>query len=272
MVATPIGNLGDITQRAAHTLRHAGLIACEDTRVTARLLQRLGVTTRMLPYHEHNADRMRPRLLDAMATTAVALVSDAGTPLISDPGFKLVRDARAAGLMVTTLPGPSAVMAALTVSGLPTDRFLFAGFLPPKSAARCTELQKYVHLAATLVFFESPSRTADALADMAAVLGARQAALTRELTKLHEEVRTGSLAELAAQARTTPPRGEVVLVVGPPGDAPASSAADIDQLLIAALQRLSVREAAAEIAAMTGTPKRLVYTRALALTSALARE
>jgi 16S rRNA (cytidine1402-2'-O)-methyltransferase len=263
VVATPIGNLGDMTARAADVLRRAGLIACEDTRVTARLLQHLGITTRMLPYHDHNGDRMRPRLLDAMHSEAVALVSDAGTPLISDPGYKLVRDARAAGIMVTSLPGPSAVMAALTVSGLPTDRFLFGGFLPNKSAARRSEIAKYLHLSATLVFFEGPSRAAETLEDLAQVLGLRDGALTRELTKLHEEVRTGTLAELAKSAAENPPRGEVVLVVGPPGDAPPATGEDIDALLRAALERLSVREAAAEIAAITGTPKREIYARAL---------
>ncbi len=265
VVATPIGNLGDITARAVDVLRRAALIACEDTRVTARLLQHLDITTRMLPYHDHNGDRMRPKLLDAMQKEAVALVSDAGTPLISDPGYKLVRDARAAGIMVTSLPGPSAVMAALTVSGLPTDRFLFGGFLPNKSAARRTEIAKYQHVPATLVFFEGLSRVADTLEDLAQVLGPRTGALTRELTKLHEEVRTGTLLELAKSAAQNPPRGEVVLVIGPPGDAPLATRDDIEALVRAALERLSVREAAAEIAAMTGVPKREIYALALVL-------
>jgi 16S rRNA (cytidine1402-2'-O)-methyltransferase len=265
VVATPIGNLGDISLRAADTLRRAELIACEDTRVTARLLQHLGIGTRMIPYHDHNGDRVRPKLLDAMQTQAVALVSDAGTPLISDPGYKLVRDARAAGITVTTIPGASAVMAALTVCGLPTDRFLFAGFLPNKSTARRSEIQKYLFVPATLVFFENPSRTADTLQDLSAVLGPRQAAITRELTKLHEEVRTGTLDELAQSAQDIPPRGEVVLVVAPPNDAAPMADGDIDDLISAALKRISVREASAEIAAITGIAKREIYARALAL-------
>jgi 16S rRNA (cytidine1402-2'-O)-methyltransferase len=265
VVATPIGNLGDISLRAADTLRRAALIACEDTRVTARLLQHLGITTRMIPYHDHNGDRVRPKLLDALQTQAVALVSDAGTPLISDPGYKLVRDARALGISVTTLPGASAVMAALTICGLPTDKFLFAGFLPHKSAARRSEIQKYLFVPATLVFFENPSRTADTLQDLCSVLGPRQAAITRELTKLYEEVRTGTLEELAHAAIKSPPRGEVVLVVAPPSETAPMGADDIDDLISAALKRVSVREASAEIAAITGIAKREIYSRALAL-------
>ncbi|MGE0725362.1 MAG: 16S rRNA (cytidine(1402)-2'-O)-methyltransferase, partial [Alphaproteobacteria bacterium] len=227
VVATPIGNRGDITLRAIETLRGADLIACEDTRVTAPFLAGIGVGAPLIAYHDHNAARVRPTIMARLAEGAVvALVSDAGTPLVSDPGFRLVRACIEAGIAVSSLPGASAPLAALVVSGLPTDRFLFAGFPPPKAAARRTMLAGLAAVPATLVLFEGPSRLADSLADMAEMLGDRPAAVARELTKLHEEVRRGSLAALAAHYREAgPPRGEIVVVVGPPA---APAAADDD--------------------------------------------
>ena len=267
VVATPIGNLGDITLRALEVLRRADLIACEDTRVTATLARRFGLEAERVAYHDHNAETMRPRLLERMAAgQAVALVSDAGTPLISDPGFKLVRAARAAGIAVTALPGASAVLAALAVAGLPTDRFLFAGFLPPKPGQRQRTLAELAVVPATLVLFETAPRLAATLAEMAAALGPREAAVARELTKLHEEVRRGTLAELAAHyAEAGPPRGEIVLVVGPPAAAPALSEEEVDERLAAALETMSVGDASSALAAETGLPRRELYRRALAL-------
>ena len=266
LVATPIGNLGDISIRAIATLRAADVVACEDTRMTSRLLQRYGIETRMVPYHEHNAERARPALLARLRDGGrIALVSDAGTPLISDPGYKLVAAALAEGLPVTGVPGASAALTALQLSGLPPDRFLFAGFLPSRSAARRTALQEIAAVPATLVLYESPQRLPESLVDMIAVLGDRPAAVARELTKRFEEVRRATLAELAAHYATAgPPRGEVVVVVGPPLAAPPA-AADLDALLRAALADRSVREAAAQVAAATGLPRRTVYARALAL-------
>jgi len=268
IVSTPIGNLGDITLRALDTLRHADLIACEDTRVTATLARRFDLTAERVPYHDHNAEIMRPRLLKRLAEGArVALVSDAGTPLVSDPGLKLVRAAIEAGLPVMAIPGASAALAALVVAGLPTDRFLFAGFLPAKQGQRRQALGELARIPATLVFFETAPRLADALADMTSVLGDRPAAVARELTKLHEEVRRGTLGELATHyAVAEPPRGEIVLVVGPAAaDAAEISPEMLDQRLGEALQTQSVREASAAIAAETGLPRRQVYARALAL-------
>jgi 16S rRNA (cytidine1402-2'-O)-methyltransferase len=269
IVATPIGNLGDITVRALDTLAAADLIACEDTRVTRKLTERYGIATPLTPYHEHNAAEARPRLLERIAAgAAVALVSDAGTPLVSDPGFKLARAARAAGLMVTAVPGPSAVLAALAVSGLPTDRFLFEGFLPAKEAQRRKRIEEIKRIPATLVLFESGPRLAATLADLAAALAPREAAVCRELTKLHEDVRRGGLAALAAEyAEHGAPRGEIVIVVAPPSPE-AHEAGDLDALLRQALARVSVKEAVGEIAAVTGQPRREVYRRALALAQA----
>ena len=266
-MATPIGNLADITLRALETLRGADAIACEDTRVTAKLLNRYGIDKPLLPYHEHNAAQMRPELLRRVAAgQAVALVSDAGTPLVSDPGYKLVRAAVEAGLPVTALPGPSAVLTALCLAGLPTDRFLFAGFLPNRQAARRAELAALLHVPATLVFFESPQRLADSLADMAAALGDRPAAVARELTKAFEQVRRGGLAALAAHyAEAGPPKGEVVVVVGPPAAEAAAGEDQVDAWLRDALARLPVKEAASEVAAASGRPRREVYQRALQL-------
>ena len=267
VVATPIGNAADITLRALDTLKRANAIACEDTRVTSKLMGIHGVTTPLVSYHEHNAERMRPVLIGRMqAGETIALVSDAGTPLVSDPGYKLVRACVEAGVAVTALPGPSAVLTGLVLSGLPSDRFLFAGFLPNKSAARRTALGELVAVPATLVFYESPQRLAESLADMADVLGPREAAMARELTKLYEEVRRGPLPELAAHyAEAGPPKGEVVLVVAPPGAEAEVLAVDVDTALREALGRLSMRDAAAEVALLTGRPKREVYARALEL-------
>jgi 16S rRNA (cytidine1402-2'-O)-methyltransferase len=268
LVATPIGNAEDVTLRALKTLRAADVIACEDTRVSAKLLARHGIERPLLAYHDHNAERVRPLLLERLRRgEVVALVSDAGTPLVSDPGFKLVRAALDAGLPVTALPGPSAALAALLLSGLPSDRFLFAGFLPPKPAARRRALGELAAVRATLVFFESAKRLAAALADMAAVLGPRPAAVARELTKLHEEVRRGNLADLWAQYREAgPPRGELAVVVAPPeAQAPALSQAALDRQIAQALAGMSLRDACAAVSAATGKPRREVYARALLL-------
>jgi 16S rRNA (cytidine1402-2'-O)-methyltransferase len=266
-VATPIGNLGDVTLRALATLAAADLIACEDTRVTRVLLDRYGIVTPLTAYHDHNAARQRPRLLAALAAgKAVALVSDAGTPLISDPGFHLAAEAAAAGHGVVPIPGASALLSALVASGLPTDAFFFAGFLPPKESARRKRLAELAAVPATLIFYESPQRLAASLADMAATLGAgRPAAVARELTKKFEEVRRGALAGLAGDfAASGPPKGEIVVVVGPPlHEAPAT--ADVDTVLVALLAKGGVREAAEAAAAVTGLPRRDLYQRALAL-------
>ena len=270
IVATPIGNLGDITLRALETLAGADLIACEDTRVTRKLLERYAIATPLTPYHEHNAAQARPLLLQRIADgAAVALVSDAGTPLVSDPGFKLVRAVQDAGFAVTTLPGASSLLAALTLAGLPTDQFLFAGFLPPKESARRARIAELSRIPATLVLFETGPRAAAALADLADGLGGnRQAALCRELTKLHEEVARGSL-DLLAQAYTDhEPRGEIVLVIAPPPEAEPMSTEETDDLLRQALARVSVKDAVGEVADATGLPRREVYQRALALAKA----
>ncbi|MBI2713285.1 MAG: 16S rRNA (cytidine(1402)-2'-O)-methyltransferase [Rhizobiales bacterium] len=267
LVATPIGNLGDISLRALELLAGADVIACEDTRVTRKLTERYGIATPLTSYHEHNAAEARPKLLARLAAgQAVALVSDAGTPLISDPGYRLVRAACEAGHPVTTLPGASATLAALSVAGLPTDRFFFEGFLPPKQAGRKKRIAELAAIPATLVLFESGPRLSAALADLANGLGPRAAAICRELTKLHEETRRGSLDELAhdyAEGRET--RGEIVIVVAPPADEDAN-ADDVDDLLRQALARVSVKDAVGEVALATGRPRREVYQRALELT------
>ena len=271
VVATPIGNLRDVTLRALEVLAAADLIACEDTRVTRKLLDHYGIATPLTPYHDHNAAEARPKLIARLAAgAAIALVSDAGTPLVSDPGFKLVRAAREAGLSVTTLPGASAVLAALTVAGLPTDRFFFEGFLPAKEGQRRSRIAELARIPATLVLFETGPRLAGALADLAAGLGPRDGAICRELTKLHEEVRRGDLATLARDiAGAAEPRGEIILVVAPPDpQAAAGDAADLDALLRRALERVSVKDAVGEVAAVTGRPRREVYQRALALAKA----
>ena len=266
LVATPIGNLGDISLRALEVLAGADVIACEDTRVTRKLAGRFGIATPLTPYHEHNAAEARPKLMARLARgEALALVSDAGTPLISDPGYRLVREAQDAGFAVTAVPGASSVLTALSVAGLPTDRFFFEGFLPPKQVARQKRIAALATIPATLVVFESGPRIAEALADLAAGLGPRDAAVCRELTKLHEEVRRAPLDQLAhdyAQGAET--RGEFVIVVAPPLDV-ETPAADVDEMLKAALTRVSVKDAVGEVALATGKPKREVYQRALEL-------
>ena len=242
IVATPIGNLGDITLRALQALAGADLIACEDTRVTRKLLDRYAIATPLTPYHDHNAAKARPMLLRRLAEgAAIALVSDAGTPLVSDPGFKLVRAALEAGHTVTALPGPSALLAALTVAGLPTDQFFFAGFLPPKQAARRARIAELGRIPATIVLFESGPRIAATLADLAAGLGRREAALCRELTKLHEEIRRGDIETLAQSCAAGEVRGEIVVVIAPPQAAERPSAEDTDTLLRHALARAPSR-------------------------------
>jgi 16S rRNA (cytidine1402-2'-O)-methyltransferase len=272
VVATPIGNLGDITLRALQTLAGADLIACEDTRVTRKLLDRYAIATPLTPYHEHNAAKARPGLLRRLGEGgAIALVSDAGTPLISDPGYKLVRAAQDAGHLVTALPGASAVLTGLTVAGLPTDQFFFAGFLPPKAAARRARIAELAAIPATLVLFESGPRIAATLSDLAAGLGGeREAALCRELTKLHEEIKRGDLARLAQAYAGEEPRGEIVVVIAPPQAAAPMSAAEAEGLLRDALARLSLKDAVNQIAQVTGQPRREVYQRALALSKELA--
>src|SRR5919197_2852052 len=268
LVATPIGNLRDVTVRALEVLAAADLIACEDTRVTRKLLDHYDIATPLTAYHEHNAAQARPKLIGRLAAgAAIALVSDAGTPLVSDPGYKLVREASATGASVTALPGASAVLAALTLSALPTDRFFFEGFLPAKETAWRARIAELKRIPATLVVFETGPRIADALADLAGGLGPREAAVCRELTKLYEEVRRGDLATLAREAaQSGEPRGEMVIVVAPPGAQGELTAVDLDALLREALERLSVKEAVAEVAAVTGESRREVYQRALALT------
>jgi len=266
LVATPIGNLRDIGLRALETLAAADVIACEDSRVTRKLTEHYAIATPLTPYHEHNAAEARPRLLSRLADgQAVALVSDAGTPLISDPGYKLVRAASEAGHAVVAVPGASAVLTALAVAGLPTDRFFFEGFLPAKQTARQKRIAALAAIPATLVLFETGPRLAAALADLAAGLGPRAAAICRELTKLHEEIRRGDLDALARHyAEGGETRGEFVIVVAPPAD-DAANAGDVDELLRRALDRVSVKEAVGEVALATGRPRREVYQRALAL-------
>lgn len=267
VVATPIGNLGDATLRALATLAACDLILCEDTRVTRVFLNRYAIARPLMTYHEHNAAQQRPRILDALAEgKAVALVSDAGTPLVSDPGFRLVGEAIAAGHAVTPVPGASALLAALVASGLPSDAFFFAGFLPQKQMARRKRLAALSAVPGSLIVYESPRRLAEALADMAETLGGdRPAAIARELTKIYETVRRGTLAGLAVElAGEDAPKGEIVVVIGPPIEA-APDAADIDELLVGLLKTGSVRSAADEAAALTGLPRRDLYQRALAL-------
>jgi len=267
LVATPIGNLGDITLRALETLACVDIIACEDTRITRRLTERYGITAELMPYHEHNAAAARPKILERLASGgSVALVSDAGTPLISDPGFKLVREAACAGHRVIALPGPSSVLTALSVAALPTDRFFFEGFLPAKQAGRRTRLSELARIDATLVLFESGNRLQEALIDLAEILGARKATICRELTKLHEEVLRATLTELAARAGALETRGEFVLVIGPPlADAQILTTDALDELLRQQLTDHSVRDAVAHAVELSGRPRREVYARALEL-------
>ena len=265
IVATPIGNLSDLSARAAATLRGASLILAEDKRVTAKLLAYVEATAPMAVYHDHSSEAERERILARLGSEAVALVSDAGTPLISDPGYKLVRAARAAGHAVHTIPGACAAIAALTLAGLPTDRFLFAGFLPAKSKARGDSIAELGVVRASLVFYESGPRLAEALAALAGGLGARDGAVIREISKLHEETVTGTLTELAARYADAPPKGEIVIVVGPPGEADAASDDALDAALREALETLTPSRAAAEVAATLNVPRKRAYARALAL-------
>src|SRR6201747_1843846 len=248
LVATPIGHLGDISLRALETLAGVDIIACEDTRITRRLTERYGISALLKQYHEHNAAMARPKILQRLAQGAsIALVSDAGTPLISDPGFKLVREVQAAGHPVLALPGPSSVLAALAVAALPTDRFFFEGFLPPKETARRARLAELARIDATLVMFESGNRVQDTLADLAEIMGARDAAICREMTKLHEEVQRGPISELAAAADALETRGEFVLVIGPPAaGAQVMAQTDLDDMLRTSLQHVSVKDAVAQ--------------------------
>jgi 16S rRNA (cytidine1402-2'-O)-methyltransferase len=265
IVATPIGNLSDLSPHAADILSRADVIAAEDSRVTAKLLAHIGVRKPMTPYHDHNADRARPQLVARMVGEAVALVSDAGTPLISDPGYKLVRDARAAGRAVHTVAGPCAAIAALTLAGLPTDRFLFVGFLPAKPGSRSAALAEIASIRASLILYESGPRLSATLTALRDKLGDRDAAIVREISKKFEETQTGTLSELASRYADAPPKGEIVIVVGPPGEAAPAEDADVDAALREALGRLSVSRAAAEVAAALGLPRREVYERALKL-------
>jgi 16S rRNA (cytidine1402-2'-O)-methyltransferase len=270
VVSTPIGNLRDVTLRALDILASADVVCAEDTRVAGKLLSAFGVSARLRPYHDHNGAQTRPGLLAELEKGArIALVSDAGTPLISDPGYKLVREAAERGIRVFAIPGASAPLAALASSGLPTDRFMFAGFPPPKSAARKRFLADMKSVQATLVFFEGPSRLAASLADMAEVFGPRDAAVARELTKKFEETRRGSLAELAEHyEREGPPRGEIVVLVGPPSSQTETDAGALDAAILAADDNRPLKEIAAEIAEKFGLKRREVYERALELRDA----
>ncbi|TKT71291.1 16S rRNA (cytidine(1402)-2'-O)-methyltransferase [Afipia massiliensis] len=267
LVATPIGNLGDITLRALETLAGVDIVACEDTRITRRLIERFSITATLKQYHEHNAEQARPKILEALARgSSIALVSDAGTPLISDPGFKLVREVSAAGFPVIALPGPSSVLAALSVAALPTDRFFFEGFLPSKQNARRTRIAELARIDATLVMFESGARVQECLHDLASIMGERDAAICREMTKLHEEVRRATVSELAAISDTLETRGEFVLVIGPPAaDAGLMNDDALDDLLRTSLARGSVKDAVAHAVEVSGRPRREIYARALEL-------
>lgn len=265
IVATPIGNLGDLSRRASDILANADVIAVEDSRVTAKLLHHIGVKRPMVPYHDHSTESVRAGLIARMANEAVALVSDAGTPLISDPGYKLVRDARAAGHAVVTIPGPSAAISALTLAGLPTDRFLFMGFLPSKAQARSSTIAEVAGVRATLVFYESGPRLSASLAALSEGLGDREAAVARELTKKFEECVTGTLSALSIRYADAPPKGEIVIVVAPPGEAPPPSEEDADAALADALTRLPASKAAGEVAKRFGLDRKALYTRAMAM-------
>jgi 16S rRNA (cytidine1402-2'-O)-methyltransferase len=263
IVATPIGNLSDLSPRAASVLANADLIAVEDSRVTAKLLRHIGVKRPMLRYHDHNAEQVRPRLMAELPHKAIALVSDAGTPLISDPGYKLVREARAAGYNVTTIPGPCAAIAGLTLAGLPTDRFLFAGFLPTKDKARKEMIAEFAAVKASLIFYESGPRLAATLSALLQTLGNREAAVAREISKAYEETVTGTLENLAGRYADTAPKGEIVIIVAPPSEAPLAPASAADAMLAEALIRLPAAKAAAEVSRATGLPRAMLYDRAV---------
>ena len=261
IVATPIGNLGDITIRAIDTLRRTHLIACEDTRVTGRLLKAHDIDTRMQRYDDHSSSDTRARLIEMARTQAIALVSDAGTPLISDPGHRLVEEARGEGIAITSLPGACAAIVGMTLSGLPNDRFLFAGFLPVKEKARREQIERFADVPATLVFYETGPRLEKSLRAIAQMFPTREIAVARELTKLHEECRTGTAAELADHYAARPPKGEIVLLIGPPDD--AAPPANADELLREALIDLSPSKAAAQVAKATGRDRQTLYARAV---------
>lgn len=265
IVATPIGNLGDLSPRAAERLRHAALILAEDTRVTAKLLAHIGARVPMARYDDHSSEAERQRIVGRLGSESIALVSDAGTPLISDPGYKLVRAARQAGHQVHTIPGPSAVIAALTLAGLPTYRFLFLGFLPAKAKARADAIAEVAGVRASLVLYESGPRLGDTLTALAGTLGKRDSAVVREISKLHEECVTGTLDELADRYADSLPKGEIVIVVGPPGETAQPTDSDLDAALGNALTRLSPSRAAAEVAEKLGIPRKRAYDRALEL-------
>jgi 16S rRNA (cytidine1402-2'-O)-methyltransferase len=267
LVAVPIGNLRDFSQRALETLAAVDLVLCEDTRMTGKLLQAHGVKAKLEIYNDHSADRARPKVLEALASgKRIALVSDAGTPLISDPGFKLVRDAQDLGLYVTSIPGANAVLTALQLSGLPTDKFSFLGFLPPKKKARSDVLREWADVRSTLVVYETAPRLIESLSDMAEVLGPREAAVVRELTKMYEEARRDTLPNLVTYYKEAgEPRGEIVIVIAPPGEK-AVSEADIEAMLRDALKNNSVKDAAAHVAEMTGIPRKRAYEFAIMLT------
>ena len=267
IVATPIGNLGDITLRAIECLRNCDAVACEDTRVTGKLLKHLGIAKPLWRYDDHSEHRDRSRLVEATRSQAVVLVSDAGTPMISDPGYRLVNDCRAEGIAVTALPGACAAVTGMALSGLPNDRFLFAGFLPTKDKARREMLAELAPVDATLVFYETAPRLTKSLAAIGDVLPNRDLAVARELTKLHEELRRGLPAGLIAHYEAHPPRGEIVLLVGPPAEVIAS-ADDADALLAEALESLKPSQAAAQVAKATGLERKDLYARALAMRNA----
>ncbi len=264
IVATPIGNLGDITKRAADILARCDAVACEDSRVTAKLLNHLGIRKPLWRYDDHSSDHQREYLVSAMRDKAVALVSDAGTPLISDPGYRLVRAAQEQGIPVTSLPGPSAAIVALTLSGLPSDRFLFSGFLPARDKARDDVLAELARIPATLVFYESAQRLGKALEAIAARLPGREVAVARELTKTFEECRRGTATALAAHYVDHPPKGEIVLLVGPPSEN-SEAEIDVDTLLLAAMEQEKPSQAAAQVAKATGMDRKTLYARALEL-------
>jgi 16S rRNA (cytidine1402-2'-O)-methyltransferase len=266
IVATPIGNLGDLTARAADTLSRVDAILAEDKRVTAKLLKHIGATAPMTAYNDHSDEARRSRLVEDLTTRAIALVSDAGTPLISDPGYKLVRAARAAGRSIHTLPGPCAAIAALTLAGLPTDRFLFLGFLPAKYSARSEAISEVAEVRATIVLYESGPRLAACLTALNGILGNRDAAVVREISKLHEETVTGTLGELVVRyTGSPPPKGEIVLIVSPPLEPETVNDSDLDEALRAALAKFTPSRAAADVANRLGVPRKRAYARALDL-------
>jgi len=265
VVATPIGNLGDLSPRAAETLRGASLVLAEDTRVTGKLLKHAGAKTSMRRYDDHTRDADRDMIVERLGSEAIAIVSDAGTPLISDPGYKLVRATREAGHEVRAVPGPCAAIAGLSIAGLPTDRFLFLGFLPAKARGRENAIAEIAAVRATLVLYEAGPRLADTLEALAAQLGPREAAVARELTKLHEECVTGTLSDLAARYADSVPKGEIVVVVGPPLEREAVGDEDLDRMLEDAMVELSPSRAAAEVAQRLGIPRKRAYARALEL-------